>query len=368
MNDTPSENPAPVSLEQLLQRDDVWLGHSQRVTTRATLETGYEQLNERLLNRGWPLASLVEVCQQSMQGEWQLFTPALLKMSGVVVLLNPPAVPFSQAFIQAGIDLDRLIVVAAAEKNDFISSFIECARASFGMVLAWQPNESMTYTELRKCQLAAADGTGMSVMFRPAFAQQQSSPAPLRVHAQMVPTGLEITLFKQKGHLQTKQSKPIILDLPEKWKPALPYHLLNQKAVGLKQDAKPKPLASVMPLQGNPQNLNPLTTLSSQEEADPLDEIVKTFNKRWLQSWSNTQEEQRVKFVNIADNIKKHPDFEEKYKNNPDSHNRELAFEKILKEIMLQRCKDELELYKLFANDPAFKTSWIQSMQRMIDQ
>lgn len=61
------------------------------------------------------------------------------------------------------------------------------------------------------------------------------------------------------------------------------------------------------------------------------------------------------------------PDYEDKYKNNADTHNRELAFEKILKEIMLQRRKHELELYKLFAGDDAFKSSWKQDIQRIID-
>lgn len=50
----------------------------------------------------------------------------------------------------------------------------------------------------------------------------------------------------------------------------------------------------------------------------------------------------------------------------PDPHNKELAFNKILKEIMLQRRRDELALYKLFAGDPAFNASWTQSMQRMV--
>lgn len=40
--------------------------------------------------------------------------------------------------------------------------------------------------------------------------------------------------------------------------------------------------------------------------------------------------------------------------------------EKLLKEIMLQRRKDELELYKLFAGDSAFKDAWTQSMHRMV--
>ena len=43
-------------------------------------------------------------------------------------------------------------------------------------------------------------------------------------------------------------------------------------------------------------------------------------------------------------------------------------YEKMLKEVMLMRRKDELELYKLFANDAAFKASWQQSLERMVNQ
>ncbi|MCZ4703920.1 type I restriction endonuclease subunit R [Legionella pneumophila] len=116
----------------------------------------------------------------------------------------------------------------------------------------------------------------------------------------------------------------------------------------------------------DPQNPNPRGAYGGERETDPLDDIIRTFNERWFQGWSATPEEQKVKFVNIAESIKNHPDFETKYKNNPDPHNRDLAFEKILKEIMLLRRKDELELYKLFANDSAFKSSWTQSMQRLL--
>ena len=117
----------------------------------------------------------------------------------------------------------------------------------------------------------------------------------------------------------------------------------------------------------DPQNPNPRGAHGTEKETNPLDDIVNTFNERWFQGWSATPEEQRIKFVNIAESVKAHPDYEDKYKNNADPHNRELAFEKILKEIMLQRRKDELELYKLFAGDDAFKSSWKQSIQRIVD-
>lgn len=118
----------------------------------------------------------------------------------------------------------------------------------------------------------------------------------------------------------------------------------------------------------DPQNPNPRGAHGGDQQTDPLDDIIRTFNERWFQGWSATPEEQKVKFINIAESIKQHPDFETKYQNNPDPHNRELAFEKMLKEVMLSRRKDELELYKLFAGDAAFKAAWMQSMQRMIGE
>ena len=33
---------------------------------------------------------------------------------------------------------------------------------------------------------------------------------------------------------------------------------------------------------------------------------------------------------------------------------------------MLKRRKDELELYKLFAADPAFKAAWSQSIEKVL--
>jgi type I restriction enzyme, R subunit len=117
----------------------------------------------------------------------------------------------------------------------------------------------------------------------------------------------------------------------------------------------------------DPQNPNPRGAHGGEKELNPLDEIVRTFNERWFQGWSATPEEQRVRLLSMAESIKAHPDYDEKYKNNPDPHNQHLAFEKLFKEIMLQRRKDDLEFYKLFAGDDAFKSSLMQSMQHIVD-
>lgn len=116
----------------------------------------------------------------------------------------------------------------------------------------------------------------------------------------------------------------------------------------------------------DPQNPNPRGYRDGEPEKDALDEIIRNFNERWFQGWSATPEEQRVKFVNVVNSIRAHPDYVEKYESNGDPFNKGLALEKILNDVMLKRRKEELELYKLFAADPAFKSAWSQSIKQVL--
>jgi len=115
-----------------------------------------------------------------------------------------------------------------------------------------------------------------------------------------------------------------------------------------------------------PANPNPRGTHGGDQERDPLDEIIQSFNERWFQGWEATPEEQRVKFLSIMQNIQDHPDFAAKYQNNQDVDNRSLAFEKIFEEVMLKRRRQDMELYRLIASDGAFKSSMQQNMRNAI--
>lgn len=116
----------------------------------------------------------------------------------------------------------------------------------------------------------------------------------------------------------------------------------------------------------DPTNPNPRGAHGDGETKDPLDEIIQTFNERWFQDWSATAEEKRVKFLSIMQSLQNHPDFETKYRNNRDADNRALAFEKILEDVMLERRRQDLELYRLFASDAAFKSSLQQNLKNQI--
>lgn len=117
----------------------------------------------------------------------------------------------------------------------------------------------------------------------------------------------------------------------------------------------------------DPQNPNPRGAHGSEEEKDPLDEIIKSFNERWFQGWDATPEDQRIKFISISKYIQAHPDYQTKVADNKDTQNRDLAFKKILDDVMNQQRKKELELYKLYAKDESFYQALFDTMKRMVD-
>ena len=114
----------------------------------------------------------------------------------------------------------------------------------------------------------------------------------------------------------------------------------------------------------DPQNANPRGAHGDNEK-DLLDSIINAFNEKWFHGWEATPEEQRVKFINLMDKVKTHDDFKSKYKENQDSHTRRLALEKIVAEVMNKERRKELDLYKLFAGDDAFRTAMLDSFERV---
>lgn len=117
----------------------------------------------------------------------------------------------------------------------------------------------------------------------------------------------------------------------------------------------------------DPQNPNPRGAHGSEEEKDPLDDIIRSFNERWFHGWDATPEDQRVKFITLSKHIQAHPDFQTKVAENTDSQNRDLAFKKILDDVMTNQRRKELELYKLYAKDDSFYQAFFDMMKRMVD-
>ena len=116
----------------------------------------------------------------------------------------------------------------------------------------------------------------------------------------------------------------------------------------------------------DPQNPN-VRGAHGQEEKEELESIINGFNEKWFQGWEATPEDQKVKFISLSKSVKAHPDFNAKVAQNSDDQNRELALKKILDDVMAQQRKQELELYKLYAQDSSFYQAFLNTMKQVIN-
>ncbi|HEY8940571.1 MAG TPA: translesion DNA synthesis-associated protein ImuA [Cellvibrio sp.] len=223
----------PPDLEQLLQRGDIWRGTKAFVYDNDGEDTGHSVLNNSFVHNGWPRACLIEINLQEMgHGEWLLLAPALRNSTqGLQILINPPALPFAQGLLQTGLDLDRILIINAPAKNDFLAAFVEITRAqACSHLLAWQPQQVLNYTEIRKCVLASNDGSGIYWLLRNSRTMSQSSPAHLRLRARIHTKNLEVIITKQKGGDQSLLNRPLELPLPREWMGYQPHANLGTDA------------------------------------------------------------------------------------------------------------------------------------------
>ncbi|MEM6838754.1 MAG: DEAD/DEAH box helicase family protein [Cyanobacteria bacterium P01_C01_bin.120] len=108
----------------------------------------------------------------------------------------------------------------------------------------------------------------------------------------------------------------------------------------------------------DPQDPNMRGYRGDEPQQDPLDQIISAFNDRFFSGWDATPEEQRVKILSIARYVKENPKYKEQVENNPDEQNRKIAFKELIKQAMIQRRKQDLELYRMYASDADFERTF----------
>lgn len=191
---------AVVSLDALLDERRVWKGRATAAPVAAQ-PTGHAALDALLPCGGWPPAALSEILLQvDGSGELRLLWPSLARLTAAgerVVLVAPPHVPYPQAWRAAGVDLSRLILVEASER-DALWAAEQCLRSgSCGAVLCW-PRKADDRA-LRRLQVAAETGQTLAFACRPSQAALNPSPAALRIAIDLRPVQLRV--LKCRGGL-----------------------------------------------------------------------------------------------------------------------------------------------------------------------
>ncbi|NMM04788.1 translesion DNA synthesis-associated protein ImuA [Polaromonas sp.] len=164
----------------------VWRAGELGSASLHTVDTGYAALNQVLPGGGWPQGALIELLQpQAGLHEWGLLAPALaaIQQAGpgqMVVLVGAPWLPFGPALGARQLDMQRLLCVQANDGLALLWATREALQcADVASVLAWLPDARSAH--LRRLQIAAHAHNKLLFVFRPLRAQQESSPAPLRL-------------------------------------------------------------------------------------------------------------------------------------------------------------------------------------------
>ncbi|PHV61298.1 type I restriction endonuclease subunit R [Cyanobacterium aponinum] len=116
-----------------------------------------------------------------------------------------------------------------------------------------------------------------------------------------------------------------------------------------------------------PQNPNPRGYYEQEKQYNTLDEIINSFNQAYFGQWEATPEEQRIKLVNIAQNVANNPDYQTQVVNNPDPQNSRMAIARLIKQAVNQERRRELSLYKNYSQDPDFQLAFENSIMRILE-
>ncbi|MCP3869678.1 MAG: translesion DNA synthesis-associated protein ImuA [Gammaproteobacteria bacterium] len=189
---------ADINLEKLVTRGTLWRGR-QDVSPAETVEpTGWEPLDA--LIGGWPRGALTELLSNRYSG-LPLLIPALAGLSDTdrwLVWTAPPHLPYAPALAARGVQMEKVLVIRQASLSQRLWVTEQALRSGdCAAVLAWF--EHLEIAPLRRLQLAAEQGGGIGVLFRPTDATRQSSPARLRLRVIPTTSGFDLEVLKRHG-------------------------------------------------------------------------------------------------------------------------------------------------------------------------
>lgn len=196
------------SIEQLVQLPGVWRGGELEHAKQPAVPTGYAALDAELPGGGWPSGTLSEVLHEGVGiGEVTFLAGALARAcesNRLVAWVNPPHLPYAPALAQAGLALDRCLVVRPANREDALWAAEQALKSGVcGAVMLWLEEGATRrhdeYAWLRRLQMSAESGRSMAIFFRSTAAERLSTPAHLRVVLSREDGVLKARIPKRRG-------------------------------------------------------------------------------------------------------------------------------------------------------------------------
>ena len=192
------------SVAQLVQLPGVWRGGELEHVVHQVVPTGHARLDAELPGGGWPMGTLSEVLHDGVGiGEVSFLAGALARAAEgarMIAWINATHLPYAPALAQAGIPLERCLVVRPADREDALWAAEQSLKSgACGAVLLWMERFAEEYAWLRRLQMAAESGRAMAVLFRSTAAERHSTPSHLRVVVASDRTQMTVRIPKRRG-------------------------------------------------------------------------------------------------------------------------------------------------------------------------
>ena len=201
-------------VEKLLQENpSLWRVRDFGSYSSQGMTTGYPQLDSILPEHGWPKSALVEVITPHWGiGELKLLLPLMKSMTEqkrYLLWVSPPYIPYAPAMVEAGVDINYVIVIKPEVScKDALWSMEKALQSeACGLVLAWL--DWLPNGVVRRLQLAAQNSGSLGVLFRQR--NDQNSPAALRLQLNSSANRMQVQVLKARG---TYRYRSAHLDFP----------------------------------------------------------------------------------------------------------------------------------------------------------
>ncbi len=190
------------SLGEILHRGLVWRGGRLTGTATSCVPSGFSSLDAELPGGGWPTGVLTELMPEHEGiGELRALGPALAEIAAkghCLAWVDPPYLPYAPALHAAGIDLSKIMIIKARYQKDSLWAMEQALQSgACGAVLAW-PGK-VTFTQLRRLQIATERSSALAFLFRSPSSALESSPAALRLHLEGCKGDLAVKILKRRG-------------------------------------------------------------------------------------------------------------------------------------------------------------------------
>ncbi|NND89223.1 MAG: translesion DNA synthesis-associated protein ImuA [Granulosicoccus sp.] len=190
------------ALDALLKsQPTLWRGRD-RYSEQASVPTGFSSLDKALPARGWCIGGVTELLASHQGiGEVSLLLPALSRVTSEgqwAAFINPPHIPYAPALGNAGIRLDRLLIIDSRDDANTLWAAEQVLRSGlFASVVAWVARSSAQ--KQRRLQLAAETGRTWATVYRPLHTRKEHSPVAARMRLSIVNARLVLDMIKLRG-------------------------------------------------------------------------------------------------------------------------------------------------------------------------